>query len=451
MVSTTRRQSLILMGGALLSACAAYRPAPLVITPPASPTPQALTPAAQAPILEASRLAPMSIDLATPMTPDQMAVLAVLISPDLKAARARAGVARAQAFDAGLLPDPTFSLGADFPLNDKAAVTAVTGALGLDINALLTRPARVAQAERAANQARLDLAWAEWSTAAQARLLAVRLVALAPQLTLADEAALRSEDLLARTTRAVARGDLKSDDATVRRLASADAVDRLRGLQKNAATARAELAKLAGLAEAALPRLTAPAAARRGLPGAGRLFDLARDGRLDLAALRAGYDSQDSALRLAILEQYPKVGLTLTGARDSGNLRTFGPAIDITLPLWNRNRGVVAVQEATREQLRLEYQARLSDLRADIDAALAGLALAERQRAEAAAQLEPLRQQRLAVERAVKRGDIADSVADDLRQSVLTRELTLAAIDQTLAEIWAGLDLTVGLPRDRWL
>ncbi|MDB5470533.1 MAG: hypothetical protein JWR84_2093 [Caulobacter sp.] len=440
-----------LLSMALLSGCAAYQPAPLPRAPPSAPDAADLSVASQADVLKAIQLSPMVIDLAAPMTPEQVAVLAVLTSPDLRAARAKAGVARAQVFEAGLLPDPTFSIGADFPLNDGTAVTAITAALGLDIGALQTRGTRVAQAERAADQARLDLAWAEWATASQARLLSIRLIDLDRQRVLGSEAVRRANDLLARTTRAAARGDLKADDLTVRRLAAADAIDRLRGLERDAATARGELAKLTGLAETTLPRMIAGTEIGHQAPSAGRLFELGRDGRLDLAALRVGYDSQDAAVRLAILEQYPKIGLTLTGARDTGNVQTFGPAIDITLPIWNRNRGAIAVQEATREQLRLEYQARLSDLRSDIDAALALLALAGRQRAELVVQLGPMRSQLAAVERAAKRGDIADSVADELRQSVLTRELTLAAIDQTIAETWAGLDLTIGIPRDRWL
>ncbi len=49
-----------------------------------------------------------------PLTPDELAILAVLANPDLKAARAKAKVSSAQAFAAGLLPDPSLNLGYDF-------------------------------------------------------------------------------------------------------------------------------------------------------------------------------------------------------------------------------------------------------------------------------------------------------------------------------------------------
>ena len=47
-------------------------------------------------------------------------MLAVANNPDLRVARDDAGVARAQAFAAGLLPDPQISLSADHPAGNVA-------------------------------------------------------------------------------------------------------------------------------------------------------------------------------------------------------------------------------------------------------------------------------------------------------------------------------------------
>ena len=55
-----------------------------------------------------------------------------------------------------------------------------------------------------------------------------------------------------------------------------------------------------------------------------------------------------------MLEQFPNLSLTLAHARDTSDNKTLGPAIGFTLPLWNRNRGGIAVAKATREQLRAE-------------------------------------------------------------------------------------------------
>ena len=176
------------------------------------------------------------------------------------------------------------------------------------------------------------------------------------------------------------------------------------------------------------------------------LFALARGRRFDLAALRAGYDSQDARLRQAVLEQYPKLDLTLTAARDTGNVRTVGPSVGLTLPLWNRNRGAIAIEQATREQLRAEYDLRLSETRADIAALISGLETGGRQRRDLLAQVEPLRKSVARIEAAAARGDLAWSVAETARQSLTDKEIALAVIEQLLGEQAIALDLAVGAP-----
>ena len=97
----------------LLSSCASYTPNPLPNT--AMPATTLASEALQIPATSVSRpwLRPIQINLDAPLHPDAIAALAVINNPDLAALRARAGVADAQVFAAGLLPDPTFSVTAD--------------------------------------------------------------------------------------------------------------------------------------------------------------------------------------------------------------------------------------------------------------------------------------------------------------------------------------------------
>ncbi|NQV87188.1 MAG: TolC family protein, partial [Woeseiaceae bacterium] len=53
------------------------------------------------------------IDLSLALNSDDIATIAVFTNPELRAIRAREGVSQAQVFAAGLIPDPSFSLGAD--------------------------------------------------------------------------------------------------------------------------------------------------------------------------------------------------------------------------------------------------------------------------------------------------------------------------------------------------
>ena len=80
-------------------------------------------------------LPPQRIDLSKPLDADMLGLVAVLANPDLRALRQQAGVADAQVFAAGLLPDPTISLGVDFVAGGPATTlgNALSGALGQNL------------------------------------------------------------------------------------------------------------------------------------------------------------------------------------------------------------------------------------------------------------------------------------------------------------------------------
>src|SRR5467141_176938 len=104
-----------------------------------------------------------------------IAMLAVVNNPDLKVARADARISQAQAFAAGLLPDPQFHFGFDLPHNAPGATTAFNMSLSEDINALIQHDATRKAAQNDARRTDLNLLWQEWQVVAKARTLFVRL------------------------------------------------------------------------------------------------------------------------------------------------------------------------------------------------------------------------------------------------------------------------------------
>ena len=165
MVRTTLRSQLILAcAGLTLASCAHYTPQP--ISDPGSAAvlqaPVAAVLSQQATEIDRPYLTPVSIDLSAPLNPNQIAIITVLSNPDLKAMRARAGVSDAQVFAAGLLPDPSFSMGIDEPVSGPPVAANIFSALGFSLNSLRTRSVLREQAKASNQQVRLDLAWAEW-------------------------------------------------------------------------------------------------------------------------------------------------------------------------------------------------------------------------------------------------------------------------------------------------
>lgn len=434
----------------LATGCAHYASAPLSPTPDVLAVPVPRATASESGQEDRSLLQPVTIDLAAPLDGNALAVLAVVSNPDLKALRARAGVAEAQVFAAGLVPDVTVSLGADFVVGGPPAVTNLVAALGLNLNALRTRTARLSQAQALGAQTRYDLTWAEWQTAGAARIAAARVQGLTRSRTLSQYGNEAAEGMLTKVTSAVGRGDVPPDQLQVVRLAALDAAGRYRAHEQALVVARQDLNRLLGV-----PPDTSIIVAENPSPpepaiGVQDLFALAQRERPDLQALRAGYSAQESAVRLAVMEQFPTLDLTVNGTRDTGNNRLIGPAVAFSLPLWNRNRGTIAIESATRGALRAEYDARLFQTRSEIAAAMAGLALSYQQRAVLLGQIPSLRNfaDRMAI--AASRGDQSMAARDAASQSVRDKEMLLVASEQAIAEQSIALELLTGLPRQRW-
>ena len=147
-----------------------------------------------------------------------------------------------------------------------------------------------------------------------------------------------------------------------------------------------------------------------------------------------------------MLGQYPRIVLTLNRARDTSRVNTFGPAVSLDLPLWNRNRGAIRVAAADRRRLRAEYAARLHQTRADIAALVAALERDERSRVALAAQAPDLERIASAYADAAARGDVTAPVAEAARLAATDRTLALLAAEQACAEERIGLVLAVGRP-----
>jgi len=435
-----------------VAACTIYHAQPLedrqldaVLAPP---DPAALERAA--PLLSHPQLRPLTLALDQPLTPDEVAVVSVLANPDLRALRTQQRVADAQVFSSGLLPDPQLGLGRDRVASapDASYSAAWAGSLGLDVlGPLLVRGADREVAERHAASVRYDIAWAEWLTAGQARLYAVRLDYQQRAAQLAADAATLAERALVRSLAAGERRDLRADEIETRRIAAADATARSLAAARDADATRLELNRLLGFPPQARLSL-APAAPLGPWPGAdaAALFTAARVARLDLKALAADYDSQQAVVRRAVLGQYPRVAVTLNRARDTSRVFTSGQAVSLDLPLWNRNRGAVRVADADRGRLRAEFAARLHQARADIAALLAALELDERTRTALEAQAPALERIATAYEAAAQRGDATRPVAEAARAAALDRALALLAAQQACAEERIGLALAVGQP-----
>ena len=367
---------------------------------------------------------------------DEVAMLAVANNPQLRLARDRLGVARAQAFAAGLLPDPQLALTRDDPTNGGPGNTsAFSAGLSYDVNALLTRSARSAAASASARQIDLELLWQEWQVVGQARLLFVRNVEQERLLEVSTQTTKLLESRYQAVKAALAQGNATLDAAGADLAALQDAERQVNELERQMRRNRIDLARLLGLAPDAGLRLVG-GSVLPSLDPAQVSASLAQLGqrRPDLLALQAGYRSQEERFRAAVLAQFPALNVGITRARDTSNLYTRGVGITLSLPIFNGNRGNVAIERATRRQLRDEYRLRLNDAAAEVTALLGDQALLGEQLAGVKSALAALERTSASATAALQAGNLSELAYANLESSLLAKRAEAISLEQRMLE-----------------
>jgi outer membrane protein TolC len=173
------------------------------------------------------------------------------------------------------------------------------------------------------------------------------------------------------------------------------------------------------------------------------------DRRPDLIALQLGYRSQDEKFRGAIIGQFPALTFGPNYSRDTSDVRSFGPNLTMDLPIFDRNQGNVAIEKATREQLRAEFDARLSAARSEVLAALATQRLIARQLQEERAQLPVLQGFANQAESAMNAGNIDERAYVDLVSANYAKKQDVIALEQLLLEqqVQIATLIGAGMPR----
>ena len=443
--SSVPRLPAALLAALLLAGCASYRPEPLPASADLAASTTQLRVARGDLALPA--LAHYRFDPAAPLDATGLAILAVLNNPQLKAERAKAGVAHAQAFDAGLLPDPQLGFSQDFPGNSAGATTSAYNlGLSYDFAALITHFAAQRAAGHAAQQVDLQLLWAEWQTVAQARLLYTQISANTARLDLLRQERALFEQRLTRAQAALAQGNLTRIDVDAQLVPLQALTQTIQSLQRRQLALQAQLHALLGLQPDAPLQLAAPAP--EPIPVAEQIGAALRElphRRPDLLALQAGYQAQEQKLRQAVLAQFPAFQLGFTRARDTGGVNTIGFGVSISLPLFNRNQGAIAVQRTTRAQLHAAYQARLDQAVADVRQAQDDLTLLQRQRQALQSALPALQAADAAAQQALQHGRISLLAFIAQRKALLDQELALQANAEQIAEQTLALQLLTGL------
>lgn len=438
----------MLLAGALaaLHGCVSYQPQALEGQPLLATSVEALL--IEAAALNAGSSRRYDINPADGLDLTEIGILAVINNPDLKVQREKWQVAGAQAFAAGLLPDPQISAGLDKPTGGTTGlVDAWSLGLGYDIIPLITRQARVEAAGKGQDKVRLDLLWQEWQVIQQARSLAVSLHLEEQRLTLLHTMRTLYQDRYQRSSRALKTGDITLDVNGTDLTALVDTLSQINQLDQTHNQTRHSFNLLLGLAPGAdvtiapLPPETgiAPETVKAGLAGLSAI-------RPDLLALKAGYQSQEAHVRAAILSQFPSLGIGVNRNRDTGNVKTTGLSVSLNLPLFTGNRGNIAIERATREQLRAEYRARLAQAYIDVNRLLKLQEILQQQQDDLQTYLPSLKILVDRARRAYNQGDIQALTFLNMESTWVNKRLEQISLTQAAWENRIALEALLALP-----
>jgi outer membrane protein TolC len=390
-----------------------------------------------------------AVDVSKPLRLTDIAFLAVENNPDLIAARTQRGIDEAQLVQAGLLPNPSLSANYGYLISGPASFDAWSFGLTEDFRAIIIGIPLTESARYALFQGDAEELWQEWELITKASLLYIDVVEgekLGKVLRAARDVFQQRYD---RSTQALEQGNTDLTAAAADISALNDIQKQYSDFEREQQSKRDDLNALFGLA----PDVMLNLADSVDLPpiDPAKVNELVTDlprRRPDLVALQLGYKSEEAKLRAAVWGQFPALTFGGNWASDTSHVVSAGPQITLDLPIFNRNQGNIAIEQATRHKLYAEFNARQTASIIEIQSSLAEEALLERQLESAKAQLPAAERAATSAENAYRGGNIDARGYADLVLVHVSKQQEIIGDEQAIFEhrvAVAGL-LGAGLP-----
>jgi outer membrane protein, heavy metal efflux system len=299
------------------------------------------------------------------LTVDELVAIALRNNFDLRAKRSERGLAEAQLFAAGLLPDPEVDVRA---LASGAAEASVV----LDLlQALRTKPRREDVARVAIEQVDLEIAALEWETVTAVERAFIDSHEARAQVRLLEQQRAAAEVEATAARRAAELGEIGALAVLDTESLVLDLDAELAAMRGAAFAAESELERLLGL-PVAVELTLGDLSPDSPLPSRDEWVGRLRESRLDLRIAELEQRRARADLALARGEAWGLPALGPAVESDPEGETDFGLEVGFTLPLFSGNRAAIA-DAAARATVAVEnYVATLHRAANELDAALAG-------------------------------------------------------------------------------
>lgn len=320
-------------------------------------------------------------------------VVGLFYNSDLRLARAEAGVAEANAANAGLWPDPVFGLEWTRLIDSALSPNELFGTVAFTIPISGRLEVEKERLGAAHAEALAAVAAMEWETRIALRRMWCEWTASRALLDSTATFLGQAEALLEIVDAMERLGELSRVEARLFRLERVKAIAQLDRFAAIEAERRLGILRHMGLPPASTIELLPSSLSFDGsveavsLEGEAVTEALRRSPRLAVSV--AAYEVAEKQLEEQIRAQMPDLGLT-PGYGEQDGLRQFTLGVFLPIPIFNGNRQAIEDAFARREVARLEVERTLEAIVADAALARTELRSLARQRAIVEGELVPL-------------------------------------------------------------
>jgi outer membrane protein, heavy metal efflux system len=300
--------------------------------------------------------------LQQPLSVDDAIRIALQLNPALRAQYAQLGIAAADVFDATRLANPALSLAILFPQGSALGRKSAAGAT-LGFSELLLRGSRSRSASLEFQRTRQQVAASVFELAVDVQRAWFDCVAAGERAAIRQhiEAAAQANAELMK-----AYGEAGNSDALSLQLQAVAATEAHIESQRAASAlilARARLQALLGVSAAdsgwKVPTVLPEPATNE--PSFARLQSLAPTQRLDLLAARSHVAALEQQMTSAHRYRFLSAGagsmaIGVNSEREADGSRRLGPALSLSLPVFNQGQGTVSRADALLEVARAQQQ-----------------------------------------------------------------------------------------------
>lgn len=378
-----------------------------------------------------------AFDLSDGLTLADGEIIALVLNPDLRLARLRAGVAAATAEHAGLWEDPQFGL--DFLTLTKSAANPWVVAPGLSFTIPISGrlEAEKARANAALAAEFTRVAEQEWQTRIETRRAWLRWSAALFKAEQTERLLVSIESLVTSTARLADAGELNRSEAALFVIEQASQRQALLRHRGDAAEAEQELRSLLGLSPQAPLKLVPTLVVL--LDAEDTSAKAIETRSLKLARLRDEYEVAEQTLRREVRKQYPDLNIGPTAEFDRGDT-LLGFSFSLPIPILNANKQGIAEAHAERELARAAFETTYERLIGSLAATHARLDTLREQRVFIETDIAPFVDRQLAETQEVLRLGEGGTL---VLLETLTRvgQTQIALIDARLGEAIALVEL----------